>query len=142
MLNRFNPENNQKQAKLVKVLQEAVRDGIDLDAAYGELQELVRKKAWEKGLRKSKKTLDLNHLLGKKIDPESPFLPSGCDHGSLWENDEGKVVCFVFQPYDLSLTDLKELVVICESHGLHVSINAKSSWHFAGATFLVEISRK
>ncbi len=142
MLNRFNLENNQKQAKLVRVLQVAVRDGIDLDAAYGEVQELVRKKVWEKGMHKSAKTLDLNHLLGKKTDPANPFLPSGYDHGSLWENDEGEVVSFVFQPYDLTLTDLKELVEICESNGLRVKISGKPSWHFAGATFLVEISRK
>lgn len=142
MLNRFNLENNQKQAKLVAVLHAAVRDGINVDAAYGEVQELARKKVWEKGKRKSKKALDLNHLLDKKTDPANPFLPSGYDHGSLWENDEGEVVSFVFQPYDLTLTDLKELVEICESNGLRVKISGKPSWHFAGSTFLVVLSRK
>jgi hypothetical protein len=142
MSNRFNLENDQKQAELVKTLRKAASDGVDVDAAYGEVQELARKKVWEKGKRKSKKALDLNHLLDKKTDPANPFLPSGYDHGSLWENDEGEVVSFVFQPYDLTLTDLKELVEICESNGLRVKISGKPSWHFAGSTFLVVLSRK
>jgi|LSQX01.2.fsa_nt_gb hypothetical protein len=141
-MNRFNLENDRRQSELVSILQKAASDGVDISAAYGEVQEILRKDLWANGRIHSGERPDLNVLLGRETDPAFPFRPAAYDHGSMWEDAESKTTSLVFQPYDLSFLQLKNLVEICENHDLDVWINAKNSWHHAGASFLVELRRR
>ena len=65
--------------------------------------------------------------------------PPGCDHPRLWIKD-GKPYVFTFEPYRLSLRDLRELVAYCDRLGLAAEISGQS-WHNAGDTFLIELRR-
>ncbi len=64
-------------------------------------------------------------LIGKrsKGDPREDRLPAD-DHVELWV---GKEVTYVSHPYHLTLSELREIVRICDENGLEMSIDA-SSW--------------
>ena len=73
-------------------------------------------------------------------DAECPHIP-GQDHVSAWQRD-GKTHIIVSQPYSMGYETLKETVEFCEKWGLQAYIDAYGSWHFPGATVLVEYLAK
>lgn len=69
--------------------------------------------------------------------------PPGTDHAYIMLRD-GKPWAYVFEPYDLSLDTLRELVAFCDEHGLNMNIRADWATHFPGATVAVvlQVRRK
>lgn len=142
-MNRFNPENNVQQKRLVKILADAANAGVDVDLAYAEVQEKIRRRAQEdRHLRESNPRYpDVLHLLGQNPDEKNRLIPPGNDHESLWVNADGEVESYIFQPYHMDLEKIRSLVEFCEKHGLTAHINAARSWHCAGKTMLVELRK-
>lgn len=113
------------------------------EATWEEHQKQYAKKY---GLKLSNGRICLARLLGKKCDYHSdhsgiPCRPPGADHDSLWLKD-GKPYVYVSQPYGLSAREMRELVSMCDRHGLEAYASAWPSWHFPGAVLTVEIKRK
>ncbi|MBO1220474.1 hypothetical protein [Staphylococcus nepalensis] len=59
------------------------------------------------------------------------------DHGELWYKDN-KPYKYVAQPYVLDGRDFESLRRCCEEHGFTYKVFG-DSFHFSGATFLIEI---
>lgn len=62
------------------------------------------------------------------------------DHGELWYK-ENKPYKYISQPYHLDKKEIDQLSMYCEEHGFDYEIFG-DSFHFAGATFLIEIMNK
>lgn len=62
----------------------------------------------------------------------------GDDHVELWVKDG--LITYVSHPYGLTLGALKEIVSLCEEHGLEISIHA-GSWYFPGNTIVAEYTK-
>lgn len=67
-------------------------------------------------------------------------LPCGNDHVSMWLKN-GQPHSYISQPYNLSLRELRELVDFCDTHGLTAEVTAGNSWHFPGASLLLEVKK-
>ena len=66
--------------------------------------------------------------------------PPGADHDYMLHRDGD--YRYVFQPYDLCWEDIRDLVKLCEKHGLRFDVSARDSDHFPGRTVEVTIRRK
>ncbi|WP_426443852.1 hypothetical protein [Staphylococcus xylosus] len=62
------------------------------------------------------------------------------DHGELWYKDN-KPYKYIAQPYVLYDRNFDNLKKCCEEHGFTYKVFG-DSFHFAGATFLIEIMNK
>jgi hypothetical protein len=143
-VNRFNTDNDSRHDRLVTILTNAKEAGVDVELAFAEVQEKERYNTFQaRGLRKSKiRQPDLCHLLGIKPNKEKRLLPYGCDHPSLWVDENDVPQALVFQPYQLSYEEIVKNIELCESLSLKMKFNSKGSWHYAGKTLLVEITKK
>ena len=141
--NRFNEDNCPQHERLVKILTNAYRAGVDIELAFAEVQEKIRKRRWiARGLRESRaRHLDLNALVGKKSDASHSLVPLGDDHSSIWLDEHRNAVRYVFQPYGLSHGQILVNVELCDQLGLEMHIRAAKSWHCAGKTLLVEFRK-
>ncbi|PTK30286.1 hypothetical protein BUZ51_08220 [Staphylococcus hominis] len=59
------------------------------------------------------------------------------DHGELWYKDS-KPNKYIAQPYVLTKSEIEKLNQVCNEHGFDYKIRG-DSFHFSGATFLIEI---
>ncbi|HHU98212.1 MAG TPA: hypothetical protein GXX67_13295 [Petrimonas sp.] len=144
-VNRFNTDNDSRHDRLVKILTDAKEAGVNILDAFADAEEESRKEGLKsQGLRLSRvQKPELTHLLGLRPTKEGYLLhPHGCDHPSLWVDENNVPQVFVFQPYQLSYEEIAKNVELCESHGLEMNISATNSWHCAGKTLLVEITKK
>ncbi|NMB01438.1 MAG: hypothetical protein GX971_07990 [Firmicutes bacterium] len=143
-LNRFNVDNCPQHERLVKILTNAYNAGVDIELAFAEVQEKIRKRRWmDDGLRESRaRHLDLNALVGKKYDALHPLIPLGDDHPSLWLDEHGNVVRYVSHLYELNHEAILGNAELCERLGLKMRISAADSWHCAGKTVLVELRKR
>ena len=141
--NRFNEDNCPQHERLVKILTNAYRAGVDIELAFAEVQEKIRKRRWiAGGLRESRaRHVDLNALAGKNFNASHPLVPLGDDHSSIWLDEHRNVVRYVFQPYGLSHGQILGNVELCDQLGLEMHISAAKSWHCAGKTLLVEFRK-
>lgn len=142
-LNRFNVDNGPLHKRLVRILTNASNAGVDIESVFAEVQEKTRKKTWTAGRLKESpaRHLDLNAMVGRKSDALHPLIPLGDDHRSIWLNEHGNVVRYVFQPYGLSHKQILGNVELCDRLGLEMHISAAKSWHYAGKTLLVELRK-
>lgn len=62
------------------------------------------------------------------------------DHARTWTKN-GRVACITAEPYELNEGDIGELLADSERHGFEFWISG-GSWHYPGATFLIEIRPK
>lgn len=79
-------------------------------------------------------------LVGKRCQGDecnSPHIIPGADHCSEWRKD-GHAAIIASQPYELSLSSLRKMVALCDENNLNVFVRAWESWHFPGASMLVE----
>ncbi|MBO1222559.1 hypothetical protein [Staphylococcus nepalensis] len=68
------------------------------------------------------------------------YLSGTLDHGELWYKDN-RPYKYIAQPYHISKKALDELSKRCEEHNLTYEIFG-DSYHFSGATFVIEIMNK
>jgi len=93
------------------------------------------------GYNPSKGERDVLRLFGKQVKWASvPEVPPESEHISLWIKD-GLPERFVSQPYELQMDAVREMISYCDKHDLTFTIHG-ASWHFPGATVLVEFRRK
>jgi hypothetical protein len=65
-------------------------------------------------------------------------LPAGVERLSFWLK-EGKPSCYVSEPYDLGLWEMKEIAGFCDEHNLDVRVSAGKSWYFPGQSLILEV---
>jgi hypothetical protein len=76
-------------------------------------------------------------IVGQKPADGGDGLP-GDDHAEL---RMGENPVYVSHPYHLSLDQLREIVKVCDEHGLEVEIDTRS-WYFPGRTLRVSYSAR
>jgi hypothetical protein len=63
------------------------------------------------------------------LDAAVTELPhSLADHVTRWQTSRGKWAC-VLQPYHLHLDDMRDLIDLCERHGLEAEVDPLAQWH-------------
>lgn len=74
-------------------------------------------------------------LIGKKPNLHEEDRLPGDDHTELWVN--GAKQTYVSHPYHLTLETMREIVAMCDEHGLECTVDA-SSWYYPGGTIKLE----
>ena len=90
----------------------------------------------------------LCYFLGKRCSGNDSYVSDLCihfdcrvvDHHSVWTRN-GKPFVFIFQPYDLSLENMRTIIKVCDEYNLVVDVS-NHSWHFPSATLLIEVHHK
>jgi len=72
--------------------------------------------------------------------PPGCIFPPGSDHHEMWQRD-GKHVIYTCHPYNLSDSEMEELVKFCDEYGLECTITG-GSWYFPTRTLLMLLRRK
>ena len=111
------------------------------DAADAVADEILQSWAKQRELKRSNGHPCINRLLGRRCFGHGGCLNfPGSDHASLW-NKAGRPHTYVTQPYQLNLKELEAISTFCREYKLEVLISAQDSWHFPGATILLEVTR-
>lgn len=96
------------------------------------------------GAKRSGSRPCVKRLLGKRCGQTygdyhcDTHEPPGSDHASFWTRGR-KPYSYVYQPYGIGGETFKELASFCSDLGLLASVDASWSWHYPGATLLVEL---
>ena len=146
MTREFKKKPSTKYLQAVDALRDLLNES-DLDMvkrAYAEAVSESKLREYIHGIKAPHDShVCVSRLKGKRCPDEtcnSPMIIPRGDHYTEWRKD-GKTIVIVSQPYGMSYDALKHTVAFCDENGLTADISADQSWHFPGATLLVEYKR-
>ena len=112
---------------------------LDLDLALAAYAETTKNRAM-KQFAAGRKTPRRNAKSLKAIYQAMSEMPHGlqaADHEQFWIRSDGQLEA-TFEPYDLWLRDLKELVAFCEKTGMDIRVTGQGMW-FPGRTVMCHL---
>lgn len=82
---------------------------------------------------------DYRRLVESPTEPLTDGTPVAADdHVSMWRSPrDGCPIRFVSQPYQISLSEMRQIVSRCDQLGLEAMVSA-SSWYFPGTTVRID----